>query len=246
MITFEEYQKIDQMDTKLWNIGFIMGFAQDFEDEGWTDVEENFLEGMDQNNIRILHSETALRDSPNLLPEDINGWDNQLYFAFGGSADDFMESMIENSGIYEFGAGFIVFDMITKRFCTQSVDSGELNTGWIWLEQEWFPDDFPEDNEDFLDYLYNYQSMTDELEDMNEDDAIKKFKNITDKYHFYEKFGVNDNNHYFSEKLTNDLPDEFTIENGKYKIHSNIKERIIFLRENGLEKFDEWIKKEGI
>ena len=31
MITLEEYQKIDQMDTKLWNIGFIMGFAQDFD-----------------------------------------------------------------------------------------------------------------------------------------------------------------------------------------------------------------------
>jgi len=244
MITFEEYQKIDQMDTKLWNIGFIMGFAQDFEDEGWTDVEENFLEGVDQNNIRILHSETALRDSPNLLPEDINGWDNQLYFAFGGSADDFMESMIENSGIYEFGAGFIVFDMITKRFCTQSVDSGELDTGWVWLERENFKiyphgDVYEDEEEAFLDHLVG------EL-DVDEEDAKKELENITDKYHFYEKHGLNDDNHYKSEKLENDLPDEFTIENGKYKIHSNIKERIIFLRENGLEKFDEWIKKEGI
>ena len=242
MITLEEYQKIDEMDTKLWNIGFITGFAEDFEDEGWTDVEENFLNGMDQNNIRILHSGTALREFPNLLPED--NWMNQLYFSFGGSADDFMESMIENSGIYEFGAGFIVFDMITKRFCTQSVDSGELDTGWVWLERENFQiyphgDVYEDEEAAFLDHLVG------EL-DMDEEDAKKELENITDKYHFYEKHGLNDDNHYKSEKLDNDLPDEFTIENGKYKIHSNIKERIIFLRENGLEKFDEWIKKEGI
>ena len=61
-----------------------------------------------------------------------------------------------------------------------------------------------------------------------------------------DSYGFNDDNHYKSEKLDSDLPDEFTLDNGKYKIHSNIKERIIFLRENGLEKFDEWIKKEGI
>ena len=239
MITLEEYQKIDEMDTKLWNIGFIWGFAEDFEDEGWTDEEENFLKGMDENNIRILHSETALREFPNLLPED-DGM-NQLYFAFGGSADDFMETMIDNSGIYEFGAGFVVFDMITKRFCTQTVYSGELDTGWVWYDKSegLLFTEFENENEAFLDYLVSSLGM-------DAKDAKKELENITDKYHFYEKYGFNDDNHYKSEKLDSDLPNEFTIENGKYKIHSNIKERIIFLRENGLEKFDEWIKKEGI
>ena len=243
MITLEEYQKIDQMDTKLWNIGFITGFAEhlDFEDEGWTDREEDFLKGMDENNIRILHSETALREYPNLLPRDIDDSNNQLYFAFGGSADDFMESMIENSGIFEFAAEFIVYDMITKRFCTQSVDSGELDTGWVGYDKQEGVvfTEFENENEAFLDYLVGGL-------DMDEEDAKKELENITDKYHFYEKYGLNDDNHYKSEKLDNDLPDEFTLDNGKYKIHSNIKERIIFLRENGLEKFDEWIKKEGI
>ena len=242
MITLEEYQKIDQMDTKLWNIGFIDSFGEDFYiDEELDGSDEAKLEVLEEDNCRILHNTEALRENPDLLIED-----NTVYFAFGGSAEDFMESMIRNTGIYETSATFFLYDMITNRFCSQQLDSGELNTGWIWLEQEWFPDDFPEDNEDFLDYLYNYQSMTDELEDMNEDDAIKEFKNITAKYHFYEKFGVNDNNHYFSEKLTNDLPDEFTIENENYKVHSQIKERLIFLRQNGLEKFDEWIEEQGI
>lgn len=243
MITLKEYQKIDQMDTRLWNIGFIIGFAPDFEDEGWTEVEESFLEGMNQENIRFLHSIESLRESPNLLPEDINGWDNQLYFAFGGSADDFIESMIENSGIFEFGAGFIVFDLMTKRFCTQSVESGELDTGWVWLERENFQiyphGDVYEDEEDaFLDHLIGELNM-------NKEEAKKELENIADKYHFYEKYGLN-NNHYMSEKLDSDLPNEFTIENERYKIHSKIKDRIIFLRENGLEKFDEWINNEGI
>ena len=239
-MNLEEYQKIDEMDTKLWNIGFYREFACDFEYDGWQEFDDNVLHGLDEPNIRILHSLDVVREFPNLLPE------NLLFFAFGGSAEDFMEKMLRNSSACGFSGTFITYDMIRQRFCHQHVDNGELDTGWVWLEQEWFPDDFPEDNEDFLDYLYNYQSMTDELEDMNEDDAIKEFKNITDKYHFYEKFGVNDNNHYFSEKLTNDLPYEFTIENENYKVHSQIKERLIFLRQNGLEKFDEWIEGQGI
>ena len=32
-MNLEEYQKIDEMDTKLWNIGFYREFAVDFEYE---------------------------------------------------------------------------------------------------------------------------------------------------------------------------------------------------------------------
>ena len=106
-MNLEEYQKIDEMDTKLWNIGFYREFACDFEYDGWQEFDDNVLHGLDEPNIRILHSLDVVREFPNLLPE------NLLFFAFGGSAEDFMEKMLRNSSACGFSGTFITYDIET-------------------------------------------------------------------------------------------------------------------------------------
>ena len=230
------------MSTKKWNIGFNREFAVDFEYDGWRQIDDNILDGLDEPNIRILHSLDALKEAPNLLP------DQNLFFAFEGTSEDFIEQMLRNSSACDFGGTFITYDMIRQRFCHQHIDNGELDTGWVWLEKEWFPQDFDEilDDDEFLDYIYNYQDLTGELKNINQENIKENYKSIKDKHHFFEKYGVNENNHYFSEKFTNDLPETFTIENEKYNLNATLKERLTFLRKNSLEKFDEWIIEQGI
>jgi hypothetical protein len=188
-----------------------------------------------------LHSLDALKEAPNLLP------DQNLFFAFEGTSEDFIEQMLRNSSIYGFSGTFITYDILRQRFCHQHIDNGELDTGWIWLEKEWFPEDFDEisDGEEFLDYIFNYQDMTDELEQINESNVNENYEGIQSKNHFFEKYGINENNHYFSEKFSNDLPESFSIENEAYNLNPEVKERLTFLIENSSEKFDEWIKEQG-
>ena len=126
------------MDKKKWNIGFYREFAVDFEYDGWRQIDDNILDGLDEPNIRILHSLDALKEAPNLLP------DQNLFFAFEGTSEDFIEQMLRNSSACDFGGTFITYDMIRQRFCHQHIDNGELDTGWVWLEKEWFPQDFDE------------------------------------------------------------------------------------------------------
>lgn len=230
------------MDKKKWNIGFYREFAVDFEDDGWRQIDDNILDGLDEPNIRILYSLDALKKAPNLLP------DQNLFFAFEGTADDFIEQMLRNSSNCGFSGTFVTYDVERRRFCHQHLDNGELDTGWIWLENEWFPEDFDEisDGEEFLDYVYNYQDMTDELKQITESNSNELFEGIQNKNHFFEKYGINENNHYFSEKISDALPDSFNIENESYNINSQTKERFQYLLENGIEKFEDWIEDKGI
>ena len=85
------------MSEKNWSIGFYQEFAVDFdnehkdsEDYGWQKMFDNVLDGLNEPEIRVLHSLDAVRERPDLLPE------RNLYFAFEGSSDDFMEQMLEN------------------------------------------------------------------------------------------------------------------------------------------------------
>ncbi len=259
------------MSEKNWSIGFYEEFAVDFdfelkdtEDYGWKEWFDNVLDGLDEPDIRVLHSLDAVKERPDLLPSVSNKYgiaDRNLYFAFEGSADDFMEQMLRNSSACGFSGTFITFDNTRQRFCHQHIYDGELDTGWVWLEKEWFPQDFDEicDAEEFLDYIDNYRDLTgefgsadaapdstDKLNNINQENVEEVYESIKDKVHFFEKYGVNANNHYFSKKYTDDLPDSFTIENCTHNLNSKIKERFNYLLENGIEKFDEWIEKQGI
>ena len=250
------------MSQKNWSIGFYEEFAVDFdyehkdsEDYGWQKIFDNVLDGLDEPEIRVLHSLDAVRERPDLLPE------RSLYFAFEGSSDDFMEQMLRNSSVCEFSGTFITYDNTRQRFCYQHIDNGELDTGWVWLEKEWFPEDFEEisDAEEFLDYIDNYRfttdefgsadtapDLTDKLKNINQENVEEIYESIENKVHFFEKYGINANNHYFSKKFSGDLPDSFTIENTTCNLNSEIKERFNYLLENGDEKFDDWIGEQGV
>ena len=69
---------------------------------------------------------------------------------------------------------FVTYDIERKRFCHQHIDN-EVDSGWIMLEKEWFLEDLDgiSDGEEFLDYIYNYQDMTEELEQINESNSMK-------------------------------------------------------------------------
>ena len=103
-----------------WSLGFYREFAVDFDLDGWTEFDENILEGLDETNIKILHSLEAPK-SPNLLPEQ------NLFFAFEGTAEDFVEQVLRNSSINGFSGTFVTYDIERKRFCHQHIDNGELD-----------------------------------------------------------------------------------------------------------------------
>ena len=88
--------------------------------------------------------------------------------------------------------------------------------------------------------------MTDKLKNINQENVEEIYESIENKVHFFEKYGINANNHYFSKKFSGDLPDSFTIENTTYNLNSEIKERFNYLLENGDEKFDDWIGEQGV
>ena len=60
------------------------------------------------------------------------------------------------------------------------------------VRKEWFPEDFDgiSDGEEFLDYIYNYQDMTEELEQINESNSNEIFGDINSKNQFFEKYGI--------------------------------------------------------
>ena len=88
--------------------------------------------------------------------------------------------------------------------------------------------------------------MTEELEQINESNSNEIFGDINSKNQFFEKYGINENNHYLSEKISDGLQDSFNIENETYSINSQIKKRFQYLIANGAGKFAEWIENEEV
>ena len=118
-----------------------LGAIEIYEDDGSVKVLDQYLKSVDrmiqslndqpieflQNNTKYLKK---VREEATENRNCIDG-DDFIFFAFSSTAEECAELMRIKSGESQFEARFYFHDLSSNKFCFQSVDNGEWESGWI-------------------------------------------------------------------------------------------------------------------